>query len=105
MDMTELKVTPHDNSLIELTLARALRVGSIIAALLMAAGLMMIILGWAPDQGNRVLTAGLITLVATPVMRVAVALLVFLRERDYLFAFFCLVVLSSLAAGVVIGQG
>lgn len=89
---------------IDLVLAKLLRVGSAVSAGLMAVGLGLSTLGAQGALGDRVLTWGIIVLVATPVMRVAAALLVFLRERDYLFALFCVLVLSSLAVGMVIGK-
>jgi uncharacterized membrane protein len=46
-----------------------------------------------------------LALIATPIMRVMVAGLIFVRDRDWRFAFFCLVVLCALVAGVVLGHG
>lgn len=89
---------------IELILARLLRVGAILAALLIGAGLVALVLGAAPALAPTLITYGLLVLVATPVMRVAVAMIVFLWERDMLFALFCLVVLVALAIGIVIGK-
>jgi uncharacterized membrane protein len=87
---------------IERILARVLRLGSIIAGVLLAAGIgaMLLIGGSFP---HRLITAGLITLLLTPVLRVLVAAMVFCKERDWLFALFCLVVLCCLAAGVKLG--
>jgi uncharacterized membrane protein len=86
---------------IERILARVLRLGSIIAGALLAAGIgAMLITGVSQ---HRLITAGLITLLLTPVLRVLVAAVVFCKERDWLFALFCLVVLCSLAAGVKLG--
>ena len=89
---------------IELVLARLLRVGSLIAAALLAAGILAMVLGqtgFAP----KLITAGLLVLLCTPVMRVLVAALIFVREKDWHFAFFSLVVLCALAAGVYLGRG
>jgi len=87
---------------IERILARVLRLGSIIAAVLLAAGIgVMLVTG--STSPHRLITAGLITLLLTPVLRVLVAAVVFVKERDWLFALFCLVVLCSLAAGVTLG--
>ena len=95
---------PSRHEPIELVLARLLRLGSIIAALLLAVGIGAMLLGhtgFAP----RIITAGLLALMATPIMRVVVAGLIFVRDRDWRFAFFCLVVLCALVAGVVLGHG
>jgi uncharacterized membrane protein len=88
---------------IERILAKVLRLGSIVAGILLAAGIGgMLLTGGAPFT-HRLITAGLITLLLTPVLRVLVAAVVFCKERDWLFALFCLVVLCSLAAGVKLG--
>jgi uncharacterized membrane protein len=87
---------------LELILARWLRAGSTLAAAIMAAGIAALLAGL--PVGGTVITVGIWVLMSTPVIRVVVALLVFLRERDWLFALFCLVVLASLAAGVWLGQ-
>jgi uncharacterized membrane protein len=94
---------PEKHEAIELVLAKLLRIGSIVAAILLTAGILGEVAlgaGWA----SGLITAGLIVLVSTPVMRVTVAGIVFLRERDMLFALFCLVVLVALAIGMVIGK-
>ncbi len=95
---------PSRHEPIEMVLARLLRFGSIIAAILLAVGIGAMLLGqtgFAP----RLITAGLLTLLATPIMRVVVAGLIFARDRDWRFAFFCLVVLCALVAGVLLGHG
>jgi uncharacterized membrane protein len=87
---------------IESILARVLRLGSIIAGVLLAIGLSTMPLTGAPYP-RRLIMAGLITLLLTPVLRVLVAGVVFVKERDWLFALFCLVVLCALTAGVTLG--
>ncbi|WP_306591631.1 DUF1634 domain-containing protein [Geothrix sp. 21YS21S-4] len=92
--------TPH--MMIELILARCLRIGSIVAAALLALGLGVMAATGAP-VGKSLMTAGLIALLLTPVLRVLVAAIVFVKEKDWLYVAFCLVVLCSLAAGVKFG--
>jgi uncharacterized membrane protein len=87
---------------VERILARVLRLGSIAAGVMLAIGIGTMLLTGSPFA-VRLITAGLIILLLTPVLRVMVATLVFLRERDWLFALFCLVVLCALAAGVKLG--
>jgi len=88
---------------VERILAKVLRLGSIVAGILLAAGIGgMLLTGGAPFP-RRLITAGLVTLLLTPVLRVLVAALVFCKERDWLFVLFCLVVLCSLALGVKLG--
>lgn len=96
--------TPSPHEPIELVLARLLRIGSIIAAILLALGIGAMLLGGHAVVGPRLITAGLLALLATPVMRVMVAGLIFAREKDWRFAFFCLVVLCSIVAGILLGH-
>ncbi|MDK9717135.1 MAG: DUF1634 domain-containing protein [Trichlorobacter sp.] len=93
--------SPHEP--IEITLARLLRIGSFIAAVLIAAGIGTMLLG-KEAAATRLITAGLLALLATPIMRVIAAGLIFIREKDWRFACFCLVVICSLAAGIYLGQ-
>lgn len=96
--------TPSPHEPIELTLARLLRIGSFIAAVLIAVGIFFMLLG-RELIASRLITAGLIVLLATPIMRVATAGLIFVREKDWRFACFCLVVICALAAGIFFGHG
>jgi uncharacterized membrane protein len=89
---------------IELVLARLLRIGSLIAAALLAVGILAMVLGQT-DFAPKLITAGLLVLLCTPVMRVLVAAVIFVREKDWHFAFFSLVVLCALAAGAYLGRG
>jgi uncharacterized membrane protein len=97
----ETQATSHVLA-VERILAKVLRIGSVIAGLLLAAGIGSMLLAGAPFA-PRLITAGLVVLLLTPVLRVLVAALVFCHEKDWLFALFCFVVLCSLAAGVKFG--
>lgn len=85
---------------IELLSARLLRFGAILAAVLIATGVLM----QSAGQGTEFITAGLIVLLLTPILRVVVALWVFLQERDFIFALFSLLVLLALGGGIWIGK-
>ena len=87
---------------VERILAKVLRIGSVIAGAMLAAGIVAMLTTGSP-HAVWLITAGLITLLLTPVMRVLVATIVFVAERDWMYALFCLVVLCSLAAGVGLG--
>jgi uncharacterized membrane protein len=100
----ELKGGKTENEAIELVLARLLRIGSLIAAAMLAAGILAMVLGQT-EFAPRLITAGLLVLLCTPIMRVLVAAIIFVREKDWHFAFFSLVVLCALAAGVFFGRG
>ena len=93
-----------ESAAIELVLARFLRVGSLLAAALLGVGLVAMLLGQT-EFAPKLITAGLLVLLCTPVMRVVVAGFIFVREKDWHFAFFSLVVLCALAAGVFFGSG
>lgn len=102
--MTDAEQKEKNGSLpIEVILARLLRIGSAVAAILLATGMTAMFLSGS-SFASGLITAGLVVLLATPVMRVLAAGLVFLRERDWLFSLFCLIVLCSLAAGVMLGR-
>ncbi|MGE5674366.1 MAG: DUF1634 domain-containing protein [Mycobacterium leprae] len=102
MDVTQVKSEKVLS--VELVLARLLRVGSVLAAVLVGAGILFLMTGVQAALGGRLITAGLLVLVSTPVMRVAAALVVFLREKDYAFALFCTLVLLAISVGVVVGH-
>lgn len=56
--------------------------------------------GVAAFQGTAIIQLGLLMLIATPVARVLFSLLAFLHERDWLYGFFTLIVLSVLGYGL-----
>lgn len=87
----------------ELSLARLLRVGSLLAAFFIASGLLMMFSGDHRIAGNLI-TTGLLILLATPILRVIVAGVIFARDGDWRFAIFCLIVLCSIVAGVLLGR-
>ena len=88
---------------IELVLARLLRVGSVIAAALLAAGIVTMVVGLT-TLAPKLISAGLVVLMGTPVLRVIAAGIIFLKERDWYFALFSLVVLCAVAAGIFFGS-
>jgi uncharacterized membrane protein len=71
--------TPSEDRLIALTL----KLGAYSAFGCIVLGL---VLHYAADFGNRVTAAGMIILLATPVLRIVVAGIQFLRERDLKYA-------------------
>ena len=100
--MSDAPTLDHEKLRIERILARCLRAGSILSAGLLALGLGLVALTGAP-AAKTLVTAGLVALLLTPVLRVLVAALVFAKEKDWLYVAFCLVVLGALAAGVKLG--
>ncbi|QEM67315.1 DUF1634 domain-containing protein [Geobacter sp. FeAm09] len=97
--------TPAKHEAIELVLARLLRIGSLVAAALLALGIGAMLLGGHAVVAPRLITAGLLALLATPVMRVVAAGVIFVRDRDWRFAFFCVVVLCAIVTGILLGHG
>lgn len=89
---------------IEAVLARLLRLGSLVAAALLAVGIALMLFGMTV-LAPKLITAGLIVLLGTPVLRVVAAGIIFVKQRDWYFAAFSLVVLCAMAAGIYLGRG
>ena len=88
---------------LEATLGRLLQRGVMSAAACLAAGLAIWMSGRVPGVATVLLTAGLMILMATPILRVVVSLVEYARIRDWffvsttLFVFGVLVVTLTLA--------
>lgn len=104
MDRIEPKSHAAQKEHVELAVAKLLRIGTGLATLLMAVGLALILLQAAPTVGSTLVTAGLIALVCTPLMRVAAAFWIYLQEGDRTYAFISLTVLLIVLAGIVMGR-
>lgn len=78
----------------EALLARLLRYGAIVAG-------GWIVLGLA--FSDRFLATGIVMLIALPVLRVALMMIIFAMERDYRFAAISAAVLAIIAVGFVLG--
>lgn len=95
---------PPDLSRLESLLAKFLRYGTWLASSVIAIGCGLL----ATAKGNTSLalgcvTAGIALLILLPIVRVAIMLWFFLRDRDYRLAIAAALVLSTIAAGVAIG--
>jgi uncharacterized membrane protein len=88
---------------LEVTLGRLLQGGVLSAAVCLTAGLAIWMTGGRPGVATVLLTAGLMILMATPILRVVVSLVAYARMRDWffvsttLFVFGVLVVTLTLA--------
>ena len=86
---------------LELAVGRVLRVGITTSSVCLGVGLVLTLIG---DGSNVVahllLRSGLILLLATPAARVAVSVVEYLLERDWLFVLLTLIMLFELAASV-----
>ena len=84
-------------------LAFTLKAGAYTAFALVLAGLM---LQWAAPSspwGGKIATAGLLVLLATPMLRIVVACVQFFRERDLKYALVSLGVLSIVVLAYFLG--
>ena len=84
--------------------ALVLRVGAFTCFFIMLAGLIdgLFMTGHIPLDIER---AGVVLMLATPVVRVAVACFLFFRERDFKYGYISLGVLVILLLGSVFGIG
>ena len=85
---------------LELTLGRVLQAGVIASAIFLAIGLIAWMTRGASGLSNGALTLGLIVLMATPILRVAVSLVVYIRLRDWFFVGTTVMVFVLLAVTV-----
>ena len=93
----------RDKSL-DLILARALRWGAYLGFVVLLAG---VVGGFFLPHGQvqKIKMVGVVLMMATPVFRVFIALLVFLKEKDYKYSLITLGVLLILILGSVFGIG
>jgi uncharacterized membrane protein len=82
----------------EASAVRALRAGVVAASALLLTGLVLWEVGSA--AAPRVLDAGLVVLMGTPVLRVAVSAVAYLRARDWFFVATTLAVLAVLLGAI-----
>ena len=83
-------------------LGRLLLVGVICSATLLFAGLLLWVTNLNPAVATGLLNAGLIVLMATPVIRVIVSVVEYARIRDWFFVLTTLAVLGVLLVSLVI---
>jgi uncharacterized membrane protein len=76
-------------------------VGVSVSSICLAAGLLMTLAGGGSSVARALLQAGIVVLLATPVVRVAVSSAGYARRRDWLFVTLTLVVLLELVATIV----
>jgi uncharacterized membrane protein len=63
-----------------------------------------LIAGLDAGRGQAIVTLGLLTLIATPVLRVAISTVTFWQQRDWPFTFITLTVLGLLVLSMVLGK-
>ncbi|GAC41183.1 DUF1634 domain-containing protein [Paenibacillus popilliae] len=109
---------------VELTVSRLLRIGVVVAGLFIAFGLLLFLAtgesgypdasfpttvaevaaGVAGFNAYAFISLGLLLLILTPVFRVAVSILVFLKEGDRVYAGITALVLAILLISFVLGR-
>jgi uncharacterized membrane protein len=87
---------------LEMTLGRLLHAGVIASAICLAAGLVAWMARGSSTASTTLLTIGLIVLMATPIVRVAVSLVAYVRMRDWFFVATTVMVFVLLAATVAL---
>ena len=93
----------------ETLLAGLLRYGTWVASLVIAIGLALDVRGASHGgpgyvAGSEVVTVGIALFILLPVLRVALMLIIFVRERDYRFVTFSATVLTIILTGFAIGH-
>jgi len=90
---------------IESLLAGVLNVGTWLASVVIAAGLVLSLFHERTPfpTGAQVVTAGIGLFILLPILRVILMLTIFVKERDYKFAGVAAVVLLIIFAGFAIG--
>jgi uncharacterized membrane protein len=83
-------------------LGRVLVAGVALSTALLAGGLLCWLWGPAGVVSQRLLSAGLIVLMATPILRVGVSFVEYLRMKDWFFAATTVIVLVELAVTMLI---
>ena len=92
----------NDESLqqLERMLGRLLQAGVIQSAVFLAGGLILRMVQGPSGFADVALTLGLLVLMATPILRVAVSLVVYIRNRDWFFVATTVMVFVLLAITV-----
>lgn len=85
---------------LELRLGRLLHAGVIASAICLAAGLIAWVATGVSGFSDLALTLGLIVLMATPILRVVVSLVAYVRMRDWFFVGTTVMVFVLLAVTV-----
>ena len=92
--------TPLDR--LETHLGRLLLAGVVISAACLAVGLVIWMVGGHPTLANGMLATGLVLLMATPILRVVVSLVEYVRMRDWFFVTTTVIVFGVLLVTVTL---
>ena len=93
---------------LEHLLARVLHRGTWFAWSVIALGLALPMVGWSQASFammyTRIITVGIALLIALPVLRVVLMVIVFVRARDFRFSAIAMLVLAIIVLGSVLGM-
>ena len=92
---------PDPLATLELHVGRLFTVGVAVSAVVLAAGLAMFLLAPESPTTDYVLDAGLLILMATPMLRVLLSVVEYIRMRDWLFVTTTLAVVAELSVTVI----
>jgi len=92
--------TDSDSARLEHAIGIALQIGVTMSSVCLAAGLMAVVVG-RPGAADLLLHVGVIILLTTPVARVVISTVEYVRERDWTFVALTAVVLVELLASAV----
>ena len=95
---------PSATDRLERWLGKILTAGVLASTGLLAAGLLLQLIGVEPGASAALTNAGLIVLMATPVARVIVSVVEYTLERDWLFAALTTTVLVILLASLAVSM-
>ena len=88
---------------LERRLAMLLHGGTWLGCCIIGAGLVLQAAGGEGALATQIVIAGIAVFLLLPVVRVAMMLIVFLRERDYRFGLIAAAVLTIIVLGAVLG--
>jgi len=100
--MTNKDIARHPR--LEALLARLLDQGTWVACLVIGAGIVAILSGTAGPAGSRIVQAGVAVFIALPILRVLTMVIVFVKERDFVFGAIATFVLMVIVLGAVISM-
>jgi uncharacterized membrane protein len=97
-------MNPPATDRLERWLGKILTAGVLASTGLLAAGLLLQLLGVEPGAASALTQAGLIVLMATPVARVVASVVEYVLERDWLFAMLTTTVLIILLGSLIVSM-
>jgi uncharacterized membrane protein len=97
-----VKTTHEPVAQLERRLGRLFAIGLALTATALASGLIVFLVAPRAPAGPRLLSLGLVILMATPLLRVVVSVLEYLRIRDWFFVAITAVVLLQLTVTMIV---